>query len=355
VGTASQNRIDVLDGWRTVSVALVILSHVLLYSSVRLADTSSYASRKIYTPQILGLGNLGVDIFFVISGFVICRGFLKEVSETGRVSLLAFYLRRLFRIVPPLAIYLAAVVALAWFGLVELHIISAARVLTFTCNFTNADCGGWLTAHMWSLSVEEQFYLVIPLTFVIFANYRAVAMTGIALILASGVLGLAVSKFETAAMFLVSFVQIGAGVACALNEENVRRVVGVMPAWTVYPILALLLLLVRVDGTQFWPVSSVVTAAVIVTMLMVTILKPSRLNGLLLLPAIRETGRVSYSVYLWQQLATYPFAGAGAVFYSLSLTACVAWSFVSFKWLERPLITLGAQLSTAIKAHASQA
>jgi peptidoglycan/LPS O-acetylase OafA/YrhL len=116
----SDNRIEVLDGWRTVSVVLVILSHVLLYSGVRLADTSSFAARKIYDPLIVSLGGLGVNIFFVISGFVICRGFLKEVGETGRVSLLAFYVRRFFRIVPPLAVYLAVLVTLAWLGVIEL-------------------------------------------------------------------------------------------------------------------------------------------------------------------------------------------------------------------------------------------
>src|SRR5689334_14287534 len=115
---ASNNRIEVLDGWRAVSVSLVILSHALMYSGLQLADMESFSARKIYLPLIESLGGLGVDVFFVISGFVICRGFLKEIGETGRVSLLAFYVRRFFRILPPLVIYLAALVTLAWLGVV---------------------------------------------------------------------------------------------------------------------------------------------------------------------------------------------------------------------------------------------
>lgn len=349
---ADHNRIDVLDGWRTLSVAFVILSHVLLFSGGKLADTSSFAARKIYDPLIASLAYLGVDIFFVISGFVICRGFLKEVGATGRVSLLAFYVRRFFRIVPPLAVYLAVVVTLAWLGVVETRGIGHfARALTFTCNFPNADCGGWLGGHTWSLSVEEQFYLVIPLIFAALAIHRRTAITGLALTLAICMFGLAASGFDVAATFIVHFVFIGTGVACALNEEKVRSVVGVLPAWAVYPMLALLPLLARASLTRFWPMASIVLAAVIPTLLMGTILKSSRLKDFLLLPAMRETGRVSYGIYLWQQLATYSFVGVGAPFYALSLTACVAWSFASFNWFEKPLIGLGTRLSRKIKAH----
>ena len=70
---AGHNRIDVLDGWRTVSVALVILSHVLLVSGAWLADTSGFTTREIYIPMIGGLGILGVDIFFVSSSEFLFR------------------------------------------------------------------------------------------------------------------------------------------------------------------------------------------------------------------------------------------------------------------------------------------
>ena len=205
-------------------------------------------------------------------------------------------MRRFFRIVPPLAFYLAVVVTLAWLGVVELRIGSAARALTFTCNFQNADCGGWLTGHTWSLSVEEQFYLVIPLIFVTLAIHRRAAISGLALSLAACVLSLAASGFDMAAGFLVHFVPIGAGVACALNEETVRRVVGALPAWAVYPMLALLPLLARANNTRFWPIASIGLAAVIGTLLMATILKFSCLKVFLLLqasPMRRNRGRVS--------------------------------------------------------------
>lgn len=99
--------------------------------------------------------------------------------------------------------------------------------------------------------------------------------------------------------------------------------------------------------------SNIVLVAIIPTLLIGTILKSSRLKDFLLLPAMRETGRISYGIYLWQQLATYPFVGVGAPFYALSLTVCVAWSFASFKWFEGPLIRLGTRLSKKIKSTKS--
>jgi peptidoglycan/LPS O-acetylase OafA/YrhL len=348
---ADHNRIKVLDGWRTLSVALVIFSHALLFSGTMRLDPSGFAAREIFIPIVPSLGALGVDIFFVISGFVICRGFLKEVDETGRVSLPAFYTRRFFRIVPPLVIYLAVVFTLAWFGVVQLRIGTAVRALTFTCNFPSdhTDCGGQLAQHTWSLSVEEQFYLVIPVLFVAFANNRRTVITGLALTLAACVFGLAVLGLTVAAAFLANFVFIGAGVACALNEEKIRHVVGALPAWTVYPMLVLLVPLARANATRIWPVPNIPLAVVITVLLIQTMVKPSRLRDFLLLPAMRDTGRASYGIYLWQQLALN--AGVSVPFYALTLPVCLAWCFASFKWFERPLIRLGARFSNNIKAH----
>src|SRR5450432_1807555 len=89
-------RIDVLDGWRAVSVAIVIFSHLILESSLSIREDTSFEARKIYIPLFQGLGYVGVEILFFISGFVICRGLLNEAELFHRISWSAFYVRRAF-------------------------------------------------------------------------------------------------------------------------------------------------------------------------------------------------------------------------------------------------------------------
>ncbi|MBK8361830.1 MAG: acyltransferase [Comamonadaceae bacterium] len=96
-------RIQHIDAWRFLAVNLVILSHFFIGSNFSFLVTTY--------PFLLTLGKfgeLGVLIFFFISGFVICRGLVDERAETTWVSLKAFYVRRSCRILPPLYLYLGS-------------------------------------------------------------------------------------------------------------------------------------------------------------------------------------------------------------------------------------------------------
>jgi peptidoglycan/LPS O-acetylase OafA/YrhL len=108
-------------------------------------------------------GYIGVRIFFVVSGFLITYLLLREGRNSGAVDLKAFYLRRVLRIFPVYFLYLAVLGALQ---AANLHHESASNwfgSLTFTRNFMGN--GGSATDHLWTLAVEEQFYLVWPLVF----------------------------------------------------------------------------------------------------------------------------------------------------------------------------------------------
>ena len=140
------NRIPSLDGLRAVSILLVVLGH--------LAGTQNappwFAVFELYA-------NFGVRVFFVISGYLITSLLLAERQKTGSISIREFYKRRCYRIFP--AAYAFALVM----GIVAYRSLSAfdlASMLTYTTNYNLAR--PWIIGHLWSLSVEEQFYLLWP-------------------------------------------------------------------------------------------------------------------------------------------------------------------------------------------------
>jgi peptidoglycan/LPS O-acetylase OafA/YrhL len=142
------NRIPEVDGLRALAVGVVIVSHAF--------------------PGAAPGGGIGVDIFFVISGFVITRSLLFDSRDNGSISLSSFYLRRVFRILPALWVMtIATAVAGACLG--QRQWGEALTALTSTMNWVRAFHllpGGGALGHAWSLSIEEQFYLLWPITLI---------------------------------------------------------------------------------------------------------------------------------------------------------------------------------------------
>jgi peptidoglycan/LPS O-acetylase OafA/YrhL len=139
-----------LDGFRAISITIVIVFHLLM----------SFGSRFRFD----NLANLGVQFFFVISGFLITTLLMKEQVKQGRISLKKFYVRRFFRIVPVAFLYLIVVLLSKLFFVHSLNLIFILSSFLFIRNyFWNATGIDHLTTHYWSLSVEEQFYLVFPI------------------------------------------------------------------------------------------------------------------------------------------------------------------------------------------------
>jgi peptidoglycan/LPS O-acetylase OafA/YrhL len=103
-------------------------------------------------------GFVGVDIFFVISGYLITNLLLREHERTSTINLREFYIRRAFRIFPAAFLFLAVVIVLYWRDMHWYHIASAVFYVA-NMDITRP----WIFGHLWSLSIEEQFYLLWPL------------------------------------------------------------------------------------------------------------------------------------------------------------------------------------------------
>lgn len=175
---ASPARFAGLDGMRAIAVLLVVVYH-------------------LFPPALLPGGFVGVDVFFVISGFLITSLLLREQLSTGHVALGRFWQRRARRLLPALAVVVVVCSALAWIVggdvLVDLddQVLGAA---TFSYNWVSvAGGGGYFAAatpelfrNFWSLAVEEQFYVLWPLIFPLFLLLpRTWARTAAAFVLAA--------------------------------------------------------------------------------------------------------------------------------------------------------------------------
>ncbi|GAB3993062.1 SGNH hydrolase domain-containing protein [Glycomyces albus] len=145
-----------IEGLRALAVGMVIASHIGFFYSEG--------------------GFVGVDVFFVISGFLITSLLLREVEKTGSVSLAKFYARRAVRLLPAAATVLLATLFAAWVWLPRLRLSEIAadataaalnvvnfRLATEGTDYFNAEADPSPLQHFWSLAVEEQFYLVWPL------------------------------------------------------------------------------------------------------------------------------------------------------------------------------------------------
>jgi peptidoglycan/LPS O-acetylase OafA/YrhL len=147
--------IPALDGLRAIAVGLVIGAHC-----VPALINSGWKVGK-YAAAGFERGGVGVDIFFCLSGYLISTILLREKERTKTIDFASFYIRRVFRIVPPVLLYLGVI-----FALRTLHFLPPSKTndiiasLLFYRNYSSG--GDWYTGHFWSLAIEEQFYLVAP-------------------------------------------------------------------------------------------------------------------------------------------------------------------------------------------------
>jgi peptidoglycan/LPS O-acetylase OafA/YrhL len=160
-------RIPSLDGWRALAILLVIISH---FPSASAFPRDLSPVSNILMTTLCAHGNLGVRIFFVISGFLITFLLLREAGQNRRLSLGCFYVRRALRIFPVYFLYLGSLFILQTSGLYSDSHSSWIGSLSFLRNIVGR--GDSATAHFWSLAVEEQFYIIWPLSILILSLQR---------------------------------------------------------------------------------------------------------------------------------------------------------------------------------------
>lgn len=167
-----------LNGLRAISILLVIMHHLgEQYNFLNDIPNIHWLNPVLFTIQD---GHLGVNVFFVISGFLITSIMLQEEEQTKTISLKNFYIRRTLRIFPAYYFMLLIYFFLNHFDYIYISNASWLTALTYTKYFNwTLD---WYTAHAWSLSVEEHFYLFWPLLFLTGKKFRKNAAISLILI-----------------------------------------------------------------------------------------------------------------------------------------------------------------------------
>lgn len=348
----SKQRLDI-QGLRTLAVGLVIVYHLF--------------------PGILPGGFVGVDVFFVISGFLIVGSLVREVMKTGRVNLLAFYARRIRRLLPAATAVLLATMAATvlllpqgrWQGVARDVVMSSLQVQNWNQAFSSASYEGATAMvspvqHYWSLAVEEQFYIVIPLLLVAAAACSRLLKRGKEIACLALLAAITVASFVHSVLFSASshdiayfatttrMWELGLGgiLAIIIPKISVRAFPAAVAGWTGF---AMVVVSAVAYSTKMQFPGWVALVPVVGTMLII-----GAGSGLASTPAVYSLARIlslrpmtyvgdiSYSLYLWHWpvivfyvflLGRAPGFYHGAVILAISMILAV----LSYKFIEQPL------------------
>jgi peptidoglycan/LPS O-acetylase OafA/YrhL len=290
-------------------------------------------------------GALGVQTFFVISGFLITHLLLKELNATGTLSLKRFYFRRSLRIFPPLYVYLAVGLALTYAGFFTGTLRAFIVAGTYTSNYLGG--GSELLEHTWSLSLEEQFYLLWPAALLFLGTRKSIRLAVWVILL---------SPFSRIATYYImpnhrallngmlhtglDSIMFGCLLALLWRNPRFNQVVQPYMRGQVAAAAAAFILFVgpilqsHFRGSYGLVIGFTLNAICLSQILLDVVRVPHSPPGRLLNTAVlRHLGVISYGLYLWQHMFTRPNSARFAPWNLVAILLCAELSH----WLiERP-------------------
>jgi len=351
-GTYLQGRIPSLDGLRCVAVFCVLLAHG--WYSLKIPE--------VLKPYSHTYGVLGVTIFFVLSGFLIYNLTYKEICKNGKFNWKAFYLRRILRIFPCFYFYLFVVFILSLLG----YYIVTWQILLSTATFTYNYQHLWYLTHpkpndfhvvaqYWTLSLEEQFYLLWPLLVILI--FRKNLQTALLVaIFAAPILRVSTYFFipewrgQLMMMAHTGFDSIAAGVL--LGEWMVRaRSKKILVAiaenpWSVWLSFLFLFLLSPSLKVAFQGSYNITIGATLdfiaIGILMIAVIrqKNSWTYRFLNWAPVMFIGTLSYSLYIWNPLFLYKNSTFPINIFPFNYIMVFFAAFFSYFLIEKPFLRL---------------
>jgi peptidoglycan/LPS O-acetylase OafA/YrhL len=313
-----------LDGLRAVAIALVLSSHTMRF--------------------VTGGGWIGVDVFFVLSGYLITSILLRELRSTGAIDFRSFSIRRSLRLTPALAILLAFEMARSSFAhggaeIREQAIVAGAYLEDFNVAFGWHDPG--LVAPTWSLAVEEQFYLLWPFVLGILFTRRPVRWLCAAMV-AMTIARIEFRYDENLIQALPMIRPVGLLVGCALAFAPQWRV----PSWTgIAALLAIVAIALTNESLPLLYLAAPALVSIATAALIASTWQPGSISAALSFLPLRYVGRISYGIYLFhfpifmlgeQHKVHLPFGLFGALLIALVFLAAAA----SYEFVEKPILQI---------------
>jgi len=341
VSTPHGARVPSLDGLRAFSITLVTLSHLLGTAGFPLGARAFGAAGD--------LGYLGVRIFFVISGYLITNLLIAEHARHGRISLRGFYARRAYRILPAAYAMILAIVLVSAVGELALRPGDVAAAFTYTMNFHYDR--SWELGHLWSLSVEEQFYLLWPVMLVIFGTRRIVPLSAAMLVLAPIVRALAwryaphrddvVMEAYPCVMDAIAAGCLLAGARPWLDRQRWYRWFTGGPGF----VLVLLAIAAVEIPTNIIMLDYVIDLSVMNVGLAILVDRFVRYPGgpvgkVLNWRPIMFVGTLSYSLYLWQQPFLNHHVSRWTTEWPVNVVLAITCALGSYYLVEKPFLAL---------------
>jgi peptidoglycan/LPS O-acetylase OafA/YrhL len=345
-----------LDGLRALSIFLVMAVHTLLRNTLYKDIPFAY--------RLVGNGALGVFIFFVISGYLITTLLLREREKTSAISLKSFYIRRAFRILPPLYVYVFFLALLGITGhLPGMNRRELITVLTLTRNYSyHVDL--WALEHIWSLCIEEQFYLLWPAALVFCTLHRkgsegrrTATRIALAVIVAEPFIRVFSFRYlpvlHNLGMFHMQADGLMFGALGALQQGH-PRFERIYTRATRWPWLLPVVLFFVLGGLaillgNYWAltVGFTVDGFVVLMWLLWLVRNPTTIIGRIMNhPVIAWIGHLSYSLYIWQtfflhhlDIEVFGHDGWWNTF-PTSWLCILAVAIVSYYCIERPALRL---------------
>jgi peptidoglycan/LPS O-acetylase OafA/YrhL len=315
-------------------------------------------------------GFVGVDVFFVLSGFLITALLLTEWNHTGSIDIRSFYARRALRLLPALFVLLGAVLAapgivLAVEGRAAWKVVLV--VLVYMANwFLARDVGSLGTmSPAWSLSIEEQFYILWPPVLALLLKWR-LDRRWLAALIAIGVVGVWIERWMLVAVFDARLPRLYYGTDTRADGLLLGALVGVLAAsgmlptcgrtlvWArqaALPAIVTLLVLAHRAQVDFHAIGSDTVASMAAAVLLVSLLtsRPRFVTWTLERKALTWTGTISYGLYLWHVPTFHglfalkrmdAFGVRGLRLHLLRFGGTFAIATASFFALERPVLKL---------------
>lgn len=318
-------RIHSLQGLRAVCITFVVLSH--------LSGTQYFP--RLHLLEIYG--NLGVRIFLVVSGYLITAQLIKQYERTGTISLATFYARRALRIFPAAYVFMMVAIATHWTVLSLPNMLTA---LTYTVNYYQH--GHHLLGHLWSLGVEEQFYLIWPLSLLLFYR-RRLWIVAVVIVAGPPFRVLFWLLWGTAGLnhpFPVFMDALAMGSAMSILELRLERFRHLFASrWAlIVPGLTVLLPLVQLWNTRAYQVAGLSLLHLGIALSIKHVMQ--RRYVLLNVWPVMWLGAISYSLYLWQQMFLNRGSSSLWATFPQNLVLSILLATASYHLVEQPFLKL---------------